>query len=81
MFHIRPPVVLSEGLVVLRVEYVVVQVVSPSDLWPLPTHSDCVTSSPLSNCLQTLTVVRRSYTASMNNVPCHVGKYFIMVIQ
>ncbi len=40
---------LSEGLVVLRVEYVVVEVVSPSDLRPLPTHSDGVTSSSLLN--------------------------------
>ena len=49
MFDIRPAVVLSEGLVVFRVEYVVVEVLSPSDLGPLPTHSDCVTSSPSLN--------------------------------
>ena len=61
MFDIRPPVVLSEGLVVLRVEYVVVEVVSPSDLGPFPTYSDCVTSSPLSKNLQTLTANRRGY--------------------
>ncbi len=60
LFDIRPAVVLSEGLVVLRVEYIVVEVISPSDLRPLPTHSDCVTLSSLSNYLQTLTVNRRS---------------------
>ncbi len=60
MFDIRPTVVLSEGLVVLRVEYVVVEVVSPSDLRPLPTHSDGVTSSPLLNQLYVSACTGRS---------------------
>ena len=59
---------LSEGLVVLRVEYVVIEVVSPSDLRPLPMYSDCVTSSSLSKNLQTLTANRRGYVYGSTNI-------------
>ena len=47
LFDIRSDVVLSEGLVVHRVEYVVVEVISPNNLRSLPANSDRVGSSSL----------------------------------
>ena len=60
-FNIRSGVVLCKSLIVLRVEYVVVEVVSPSNLWSLPTDSDGVGSSPLFKHMQVSTTTRGSW--------------------
>ena len=60
LFDIRSGVVLSEGLVVIRVEYVVVEVISLSNLRSLPANSDCVGSSPLFKHMQVPTAAWRS---------------------
>ena len=51
---------LNEGTIVLRVEDVVVEVFSPSDLRSLPANSDCGTTRSLFNNQQIVTPTRRS---------------------
>ena len=51
---------LSKGLVVIRVEYVVVEVVSPSNLRSHPANSDGVGSRPLFKHMQVPTAAWRS---------------------
>ena len=40
LFDVRPGIMLNEGLVICRVEYVVVEILSSSDLWSVPPDSD-----------------------------------------
>ena len=58
---------LNEGLVIFRVEYVVVEILSSSDLWSIPPDSDGSSSCSLWDYLKLSTNTWRSYKGNVEH--------------